>query len=94
MTRKIENVRGEMAAVSADYGRRFAELMNETEAIRHDIGESTGQTQAFAIETTLAATVRFVAQRESDEAYRDYRAAVFEPGLSPAAAGLTPPAAG
>jgi len=81
--REIERIRGEMAAVSADYGRRLAELMNETESIRQDIGASTGRTQASAIEATLAATVRFVALRESDEAYREYRSAVFEPGLSP-----------
>ena len=79
----VEAIRREMTAVSEDFGRRFAELLNETEAIRRGIAESTGKTARPAIEATLADAVRFVALEESKEAYRDYRTAVFEPGLSP-----------
>ena len=79
----LESVGLEMSALAADFGRRFADLANETEAIRHDAAESLGHAEAPAVDAALAEAVRFAALQETDDAYRDYRTAVFEPGLSP-----------
>jgi len=80
---RIEAVSHEMSATAEDYGRHFAELANETDAIRRDVTESLGNAARPIVEDALSGAVRYAALQESNDAYRDYRTAVFEPGLSP-----------
>ncbi len=81
--RFYEKVRNDLAAVADDYGRRLAELLNDEESIRQDAAATLGTTRTQAVNAALLSTKQIVSLKESDEGYRDYRAAVFEPGLSP-----------
>jgi len=79
----IDSVQTEMAAVADDYGRRFADIANESESIRADATALLGDPGPKVVDTALAGAARVAALRDSEAAYRDYRLAVFEPGLSP-----------
>lgn len=81
--KKIEAVRAEISTVADDYGRTLAELINEREAIRAEIGATIGSTNADAIDAALYATMRVLHQQQAATDYEEYRVAVFEPGLSP-----------
>lgn len=76
-------VQSDLAAVADAYGRRLAELLNEEEEIRRDAGIALGTENRSAIDRAFSATGQAVSLAENVEAYRDYREAVFEPGLSP-----------
>jgi hypothetical protein len=82
--RFYEKVRLDLAKVADEYGTRLAELMNEQESIRVAAGEMLGTENRAMIDEILSGTNRVVSLRETEEAYRDYRQALFEPGLSPA----------
>ena len=81
---KIRAIEAEMTAVAEDYGRRFAELINDTEAIRRDAAQVLGsKAKPRDVDNAIGSATRAAALRESEDAYRDYRLAVFEPGMSP-----------
>lgn len=80
---QVEAIEAEMSTIAADYGRRFADQLNETDDIRRAIGENTGKTTPAAIDAVLTATVRYALLQSSEDANHEYRIAVFEPGLSP-----------
>jgi hypothetical protein len=82
--RFYDKVRADLGKVADDYGNRLAELMNEQESIRVAAGEMLGTENRAVIDDILSGTNRVVALRETEEAYRDYRQAVFEPGLTSA----------
>ena len=83
VTDEVSVIQAEMAVVAEEYGRRFTELVNETDAIRDETSKILGSTNPRAIEVAMGTATRVVALRETEEGYRDYRTAVFEPGLSP-----------
>jgi hypothetical protein len=72
-----------MAEIADDFGRRYAELVNEFEAIRRDATVALGNANAHVVDAALASARRVAALKDSEDAYRDYRTAVFEPGMSP-----------
>ncbi|MSU73230.1 MAG: hypothetical protein EXS43_12985 [Opitutus sp.] len=78
----LVKVRADLTAVSEDYGRRIAELFNEQDAIRREAGEFLKEIKREKIDAALISAARIAALKESEEAYTDYRTAVFEPGLS------------
>ncbi len=80
---QIQAIREELATISEDFGRRYAELVNETDAVREETKKFLGKTDPREIENVIGAATRVAALHETEEAYRDYRTAVFEPGLSP-----------
>ncbi len=80
---RIDGIRTEFARVAEDYGQRVAVLINEREAIRVEIGRTLGQAKATIIDNALFAAMRVVTAKETEGLYRDYRVAVFQPGLSP-----------
>jgi hypothetical protein len=81
--KQVEAIEVEMSTIAADYGRRFADQVNETDDLRRAIGETTGKTTPAAIDAALGATVRYALLQSSEDANHEYRTAVFEPGLSP-----------
>ncbi len=81
--RMVEAAETDLTAIAADYDRRYVELINETDDVRRAIGDTTGNTTPSVIDATLAATVRYAMLQTSEDANREYRTAVFDPGLSP-----------
>jgi hypothetical protein len=81
--RKIEEVSRAVAAVADAYGRDFVPLANEMSALRDDIAHALVAAGNPTPEAALAAAIRYADFEESAGAYRGYRTAVFEPGLSP-----------
>ncbi len=79
---QMESLRTELGAVSDQFGRGLADLVNRNDEIRREVAELLGITAPQALDLALANAMRAAAQRESEGAYRDYRIAVFEPGLS------------
>ena len=79
---RIAAVRAQVSAVADDYGRQVVDLINETNAIRAAIGQALGTTKAGAIDQALTAATRVATAKETHDLYRDYRVAVFQPGLS------------
>jgi hypothetical protein len=54
------------------------------EDLRGDVGRVLGSgATPKQIDEALDGVIRYNARQENAEGYRDYRAAVFEPGLSP-----------
>ena len=80
---RIAAVRARVSAVADDYGRSVAELINEKDAIREEIGRALGTTRATTIDQALAAATRVATAKDTEALYGDYRVAVFQPGLSP-----------
>jgi hypothetical protein len=80
---KVQAARDEFAAVAEDYGRRLADLINEKDALVAEAGRVLGTTRPEAIGNAFTAALRVASARETESTYRDYRIAVFQPGLSP-----------
>ncbi len=80
---RINEVRTQFTALAEDYGQRVALLINEREAIRVEIGRTLSQAKAAAIDNALYTAMRVVTAKETEGQYREYRVAVFQPGLSP-----------
>ncbi len=80
---RLVSVQNAMAEISADFGRRYAELVNESDAIRRDATVALGNASAREVDAALVSARQVAALKDSLDGYRDYRAAVFEPGLSP-----------
>jgi hypothetical protein len=80
---RIEAVRTQIGAVADEYGRMVAGLINEKDAIRTEIAQALGTTKAAAIDQSLMSAMRVATAKETADLYREYRLAVFHPGLSP-----------
>lgn len=80
---RAKEVEAQMTAIAEDFGRRFAELINESTAIQIEAAAALGNPGPRAVEAALANARRLSALKDSEEAYREYRQAVFEPGMSP-----------
>lgn len=79
----ISELRAKLTEVADEYGQRLAELVNEKDAIRAEIAATLGNAQATIVDNALFTALRAPAQKELNELHRDYRIAVFQPGLSP-----------
>jgi hypothetical protein len=60
-----------------------AEIINERESIRQEIAQALSTGKADEIDRALVIAMRVASQRENENAFSEYRTAVFEPGLSP-----------
>jgi hypothetical protein len=80
---KVQDARAAFAAIAEDYGRRLAELINVKDALVVEAASVLGTTKPDAINHALAAALRVANAKETESIYRDYRIAVFQPGLSP-----------
>ena len=79
----IGELRAKLTAIADDYGQGLAELINEKDAIRAEIAATLGNAQATVVDHALITALRAPVQKELNELHRDYRIAVFQPGLSP-----------
>ncbi len=80
---RVREIEAQMTAIADDFGRRYAELINESAAIRTEAAAALGNANARAVDAALVEARRVAAVKELEDAYRDYRLAVFEPGMSP-----------
>jgi hypothetical protein len=80
---RAREIEGRMTAIAEEFGRQFADLVNESNAIRTEASAALGNPPARAVEVALATARSISALKESKEAYDEYRLAVFEPGMSP-----------
>lgn len=80
---RVEAVRNEISAIVDTYGRRVADIFNEREMIRAEIGRLRSLEKGGDIDRLLFAAMRIANQRNADRQFSDYRAVVFEPGFSP-----------
>lgn len=81
---RLAAIRAAAAAITDDYGRQVAGIVNDLNALRAEIARTLGTTHASAVDQTLNAALRVATARENDPLYAEYRVAVFQPGLSPA----------
>lgn len=79
----LNRLQHEIEAVAATYGRKLADIINEQEAIRAEAAAFLGDNRRDKVEAALIAASARAILKENEQAYRDYRTAVFEPGLSP-----------
>jgi hypothetical protein len=80
---RITALREGIGAVAEDYGRRLASFINERDAIRTEAGTLLQLGRADRLDQALQTAMRVANARETLEVYRDYRTALFAPGLSP-----------
>ena len=80
---QVAGVRALVSAVADDYGRQVANLINTKDEICGEIARALSITRGPAIDQALAAATRVATAKETEGLYRDYRVAVFQPGLSP-----------
>jgi hypothetical protein len=83
ITARMREVENTMTEIASEFGRRFADLVNESESIRADAATALGQTNRRVVDAALASARENSALKESEDAFNEYRFAVFEPGLSP-----------
>ena len=77
---KINALRTRIATVADDYGQALAQLVNEKDTIRSELAQVLGN--ANAADRAMAAALRVIGAQATVDSYRDYRVAVFQPGLS------------
>jgi hypothetical protein len=82
LDKQLETTRASITAVAAEYSTKVAELTATKDALRIEIGRSLGTTKPDVADTALMNASRYIAAQESEDAYREYRTAVFQPGLS------------
>ena len=80
---QIAAVREKISVVANDYGRRLAEAINERDAIRVEVTRSLNTTKADRVDAALNTAMRVATARETEDVYREYRVALFQPGLAP-----------
>lgn len=80
---QINTLREQISAVANDYGRRLAEFINERDAIRAETAQTLNLARADRVDTAINTAMRVATARETVDAYREYRQALFQPGLSP-----------
>ncbi len=83
LTAQIAAIREELSAVANDYGSRLAEAINERDAIRVEVTRSLNTSKADRVDAALGTAMRVATARETEDVYREYRVALFQPGLSP-----------
>ena len=81
--RRSQAVETEIATIAAVHRRALAAVTRERAAIRTDLARVLRLEEPREFEAALIAATREAFEQERDEPYRAYRAAVFEPGLSP-----------
>ena len=81
---RINEVRTKIAAIAESYGQLLAGFINERDAIRAAMAVTLGLTKNDRIDHALSTAMRVATARETEDVYRDYRLALFQPGLSPA----------
>jgi hypothetical protein len=82
--RERDALQAAMNPIAAEYASRYAGLADQKNAIDAEIGRAIGTTQSRAIAAAFSDVTRIANQNALAAAREDYRAAVFEPGLSPA----------
>ncbi|MBI5691845.1 MAG: hypothetical protein HZC55_17330 [Verrucomicrobia bacterium] len=82
-TAQIQALSEKISAVAADYGRRLSTLLEERDAIRAETGRALRLERAERIDQAINTAMRVATARETASVYRDYRVALFQPGLSP-----------
>ncbi len=70
--------------IVADYAARYPVFVEQREALYAEIGRAIGNSQRAAIVAAFDEAIRIRSLNTVASAREDYRAAVFEPGLSPA----------
>ena len=80
---QINAVRAGIAAVANEYGRRLAEFVNERDAIRTEVAQTLNLARADRVDHAIATAMRVATARQTEDVYREYRLALFQPGLSP-----------
>lgn len=78
-----DQLRKDLATIADNFGRQVAQQINEGDAIYREAADVVGTKAQDVVDKALVAARRAAAQRENADAYRDYRTAVFTPGLSP-----------
>ncbi|MEI2697661.1 MAG: hypothetical protein V9E94_04710, partial [Microthrixaceae bacterium] len=86
---QIEETRAKISAVADDYGRAVADLLNERESIRQEIGQALQLTKSDSIDRALYASMRVATRQENVRSFSDYRTAVFEPDSHQNSAGCS-----
>ncbi|MEO7414751.1 MAG: hypothetical protein ABIZ81_15490 [Opitutaceae bacterium] len=79
--KKMETATLALASLADSYRRRLAELDEDETSVRREITDSLTQAGDPSPEAALSQSLR-AALGEGTPGYRDYRIAVFEPGLS------------
>lgn len=73
----------DLKLVGDDHKVRSDEISRDVESLREDIGRHLGgNAKPLAIDEVIDGVVRYHVAAENEDAYRDYRAAMLEPGLS------------
>jgi len=80
---RAATVHAKLAAVAEEYSQQLNDLIKERDELRAEVGRALKLTGAAA-DRAFATAVRVTSARETESGYRDYRVAVFQPGLSPA----------
>jgi hypothetical protein len=80
---RIIAVRDRVSQAAAEYDQRLAVLLAERDAIRAETGAALGVKETAKLDQALGTAVRVANARETESVYREYRQALFEPGLSP-----------
>ena len=80
---RLAALRVKITAIEEDYKARNDVLVAEITTLRGEVAQSLGNAAAPAVDAALNEVARYSVQRENEDGYRDYRVAVFEPGLSP-----------
>jgi hypothetical protein len=76
-------VHAQVAAIAEDYSQQLNDLIKQRDDLRAEIGRALKLTGPAA-DRAFATAVRVTSARETEAGYRDYRVAVFQPGLSAA----------
>ena len=80
----IVRLAGRISELSEEHRLRNDELTRSVEALRGEVARVLGPgAPPKAVDDAINGVIRYNVQRENEDGYRDYRRAVFEPGLSP-----------
>ncbi len=82
-TSRIAAVREQIGAIADAYGRQLAGFLNERDALREEVGRTLNLAKAGRVDQALSTAMRVANARETQDVYREYRVALFQPGLSP-----------
>ncbi len=80
---QILEVRTRIGNVANDYGQRVVQMIAEKDAIRAEVAQTLGGARAVSVDNALMAAMRVATAKETEGMYREYRLAVFQPGMSP-----------
>ena len=80
---RLQRIETQLTDIAEHFGRGLADLVNETAAIRTEAAEALGNPSAATVDAALVTARSLAAIKDSEDGYREYRLAVFEPGMSP-----------